>query len=86
MSYRIELIRIAVKQLTQLPPRIQIKIKNQINKLQHDPRPDGVKKLSGEDGIYRIKVAKDYRVVYQIKDDQLIVLIIKIGYRKDAYR
>ena len=65
---------------------IKVKIKNQINKLQHDPRPDGVKKLSGEDGIYRIKVAKDYRVVYQIKDDQLIVLIIKIGYRKDAYR
>ncbi len=50
-----------------------------------NPRPKGVKKLSGLDDLYRIRVG-DYRIVYQIHDDRLIVLVVRIGHRKDVYR
>ena len=53
--------------------------------LAKEPRPKGVKKLSGADDLYRIRVG-DYRVVYQIRDDRLIVLVVRIGHRKDVYR
>ncbi|MCP4757528.1 MAG: type II toxin-antitoxin system RelE/ParE family toxin [Proteobacteria bacterium] len=86
MPYKIELKRNAVKQLAKLARRIQVKIREQVNKLERDPRPAGVKKLSSDDSIYRIKVSKEYRIVYQIRDDRLIVLVIKIGHRKDIYR
>ena len=53
--------------------------------LAANPRPRGVKKLTGLDDLYRIRVA-DYRIVYQIQDDRLIVLVVRIGHRKDVYR
>ena len=53
--------------------------------LAANPRPKGVKKLSGPDDLYRIRVG-DYRIVYQIHDDRLIVLVVRIGHRKDVYR
>mgnify|MGYP001580816136 FL=1 len=49
------------------------------------PRPKGVKKLTGTDDLYRIRVG-DYRIVYQIHDDRLIVLVVRIGHRRDVYR
>jgi mRNA interferase RelE/StbE len=59
-----------------------------IEKLASDPRPRGVVKLSGRDEIYRIKVGpgKNYRVLYQIEDVALLVLIVKVGDRKEVYR
>jgi|GEM_PF-3513836 len=54
-----------------------------VESLKENPRPGGVKKLSGESELYRISVAKKYRVVYQIRDDKLIVLVVKLGHRKD---
>ncbi len=53
--------------------------------LQHHPRPQGVKKLTGEDYLYRIREG-DYRIIYTIQDKELIVLIVKIGDRKEVYR
>jgi mRNA interferase RelE/StbE len=53
--------------------------------LAQDPRPRGAKKLSDEDRLYRIRVG-DYRVVYQINDDILFVLVVRIGGRGDVYR
>lgn len=53
--------------------------------LAGDPRPKGVKKLFGLDDLYRIRVG-EYRVVYQIQDNRLIVLVVRIGHRKDVYR
>ncbi len=53
--------------------------------LAANPRPKGVKKLTGLDNLYRIR-AGDYRIVYQIRDDRLIVLVVRIGHRKDVYR
>ena len=49
------------------------------------PQPKGVKKLTGAEDLYRIRVG-NYRVVYQIQDNCLIVLVVRIGHRKDVYR
>ena len=50
-----------------------------------NPRPQGSKKLGGEDGLYRIRVG-DYRIVYAIRDDILVVLVVRIGHRSEVYR
>jgi mRNA interferase RelE/StbE len=53
--------------------------------LRENPRPTTVKKLAAEENLYRIRVG-DYRVVYQIRDKELIVLVVKIGHRREIYR
>jgi mRNA interferase RelE/StbE len=53
--------------------------------LAENPRPHGVESLAGEKGLYRIR-ASDYRIVYQIRDDALLVLIVRIGHRREVYR
>lgn len=50
-----------------------------------NPRPQGVKELAGEDDVYRIREG-DYRIIYTIRDKELIVLVVKIGDRKETYR
>lgn len=50
-----------------------------------NPRPHGTKKLVGLDQLFRVRVG-DYRIVYQIQDDKLVVLVVGIGHRKDVYR
>jgi len=56
-----------------------------IDTLAHEPRPRGAKKLAGEEGLYRIRVG-DIRVLYVVRDRELIVLVLEIGPRKDVYR
>jgi mRNA interferase RelE/StbE len=56
-----------------------------IDALAKNPRPSGMKKLEGEDNLYRIGVG-DYHIIYQIEDDKLIVLVVKIGDRKEIYK
>jgi mRNA interferase RelE/StbE len=55
-----------------------------IDSLAIDPRPSGVKKLKDEENVYRI-LARDYRIVYEIQDDELIILVIKIGHRRVSW-
>ena len=56
-----------------------------IDGLEKNARPSGCVKLAGEPDLYRIRVG-DYRVVYQVKDTALIVLVLSIGHRRDIYR
>ena len=53
--------------------------------LANDPRPPGCGKLAGLENLYRIRVG-DYRIVYQIRDEVLLVLVVKIGHRREVYR
>jgi mRNA interferase RelE/StbE len=85
MTYRIEFAKQAAKQFGSIPIREQQRLKPKIDALIAEPRPDGVVKLSGEEALYRIRVG-DYRIIYTIQDDRLLVLILKIGHRKDVYR
>jgi mRNA interferase RelE/StbE len=86
MTYRVLYKKSAVKELAEIPEKFLIKIRAAIEALADDPRPDGCKKLKGEwVGAYRIEVASQYRVVYEIQDDQIIVSIIRIGTRQGVY-
>jgi len=59
-----------------------------IEKLADDPRPHGVEKLEAKEKLYRLNVGpgKDYRVLYQIQDGILLIVVVKVGDGKDVYR
>lgn len=61
------------------------RIKQRIDSLAQNPYPSGIKKLEGEDELYRLRVG-DYRILYQVKGKILLVLIVGIGHRRDIYR
>ncbi|MEX2270695.1 MAG: type II toxin-antitoxin system RelE/ParE family toxin [Vicinamibacterales bacterium] len=84
-AYRIELKPSAARQLETLPRDLQRRIARKIDSLAEDPRQAGSHKLSGSDGLYRVRVS-DYRIVYQIRDALLLVLVLKIGHRREVYR
>ncbi len=83
MSYTIEWSNKAKKSLRKLPPNIQNRIKEAVDNLANESKPLGCKKLVGNTS-YRIRVG-NYRIIYDIEDDVLIITIIKIGHRKDVY-
>ena len=83
--YQIEIKASAKKELARLPRSIAEKVVERIKWLADNPRPDGCKKLRGEDSVYRIRVG-DYRVVYSIVDQCLIVEVIRIRHRREVYK
>jgi mRNA interferase RelE/StbE len=85
MAYSILLAPPAERQLKAFAPAIQKRLAKRLTSLRDNPRPQGVKKLAGEDDLYRVRES-DYRIIYTISDKELIVLVVKIGDRKDVYR
>lgn len=85
MTYRVQLKRSARKTFLSLPRDVQHRVAAVIDGLAANPRPPGVRKLTGSDVLYRIRVG-DYRVVYEIHDDRLLVMVIKLGHRREIYR
>jgi mRNA interferase RelE/StbE len=85
MTYSIEIKQSAQKELANLPRNIADKVIKQVRALADDPRPNGCKKFVGTDYTYRIRI-NDYRVVYSIFDQQLVIQVIKIGHRKAIYK
>lgn len=85
MSYVVHIKTGARKQLAMLPRAIQVRVDGRIRELAKDPRPHASVKLEGEDNLFRVRVG-DYRIVYEVHDDVLIVLVIRIGHRRDVYR
>jgi mRNA interferase RelE/StbE len=83
--YQIEIKTSAKKELARLPRQIAEKVVERIKWLADNPRPDGCKKLRGEDSVYRIRVG-DYRVVYSIVDQYLIIEVIRIRHRREVYK
>lgn len=84
MPYRVIVRPRAQRQLDKLPLKLQIRLVKSMQTLRDDPRPPGCKKLRGESNLYRIRVG-DYRVVYAIEDDVLIVYVLQLGHRRDVY-
>lgn len=85
MIYQIEFTKGALKKLKKLPTDIKERIDSKILELADEPRPNGVKKLEGDDSLYRIRV-NDYRIIYQIQDNVLLVTVVKVGHRREIYR
>ncbi len=75
----------ADRALKKLPQDVQRRIVGEVAILAHDPRPAGVVKLAGDENLWRIRVG-NYRVVYEIHGHRLIVLVLRVAHRKDAYR
>ena len=81
--YKVEIKRSAVKEIESLPRKEILIVLNRIRRLSDDPRPGEGKKLSGQEK-YRVRCG-DYRILYLIEDDVLVVYIVKVGHRKDVY-
>ena len=84
MSYTVKLTRQARKDLFQLPARTQVWAVTTIDQLAEEPRPTGCKQLKGGVG-YSIRRG-DYRIVYEIHDHDLIVVVIRATHRREVYR
>ncbi len=86
MSYTVKVSRPAEKFLRGLTDKkLYQRLRETIDVLKENPRPVDCTKLQGEDELYRVRVG-DYRIVYQIQDRQLIVLVVQIGHRREIYR
>lgn len=86
MRYEIEFTRAADKAFSSLPEKVQDRIDDVLDGLEKEPWPVGHKKLKGsKDDFLRVRVG-DYRVVYQVEEDRLVIVLIRIGHRKDVYR
>jgi mRNA interferase RelE/StbE len=82
-NYKLVLKKSAAKEIEKLPQADRVRIIAKISDLSTNPRPDGCKKLSGQEK-YRIRQG-DYRILYQIQDHQLVITVVKVGHRKDVY-
>lgn len=81
-SYSLQIKPSAAKELARLPDKARRGIVKKILALGSEPRPPGCEKLTGHD-LYRIRQG-DSRVVYEVHDDVLVVLVVRIGHRKDV--
>ncbi|MBE9204712.1 type II toxin-antitoxin system RelE/ParE family toxin [Synechocystis salina LEGE 06099] len=74
----------AAKEFRKLPLKLQQRLQIAINNLKNNPRSGDTIKLRGSDYLYRLRVG-DYRIIYQIDDQNKIVVIFRVGHRRDVY-
>lgn len=85
MAYEIEVLPAATRALKKVDERAAARIVDAIDSLADDPRPHGVKKLEGVKDLYRTRVGQ-YRIIYQIHDERLLIVVVTLGHRRDVYR
>ncbi|NMD46671.1 MAG: type II toxin-antitoxin system RelE/ParE family toxin [Propionibacterium sp.] len=85
MTYRVEFAAAALRQLRKLDRVAQRRVQAAVELLAGEPRPSGAKKLVGGDGEWRVRTG-DYRIIYEIHDGILLVLVVAVGHRRDIYR
>lgn len=82
--YAVNFTRAALKELNKLDKPLRHRILAAITLLEENPRPDGVKKLAGDENAWRIRFG-DYRVLYEVHDGRLLVVIFRIAHRREVY-
>ncbi|HVN64905.1 MAG TPA: type II toxin-antitoxin system RelE/ParE family toxin [Candidatus Binataceae bacterium] len=85
MAYRVDLTPVARRELGGLDSSVRERILRALIALETNPRPPRVKKLKGDGNYWRTRLG-DYRVIYEIRDDALVVLVVRIAHRREAYR
>ncbi len=85
MSFRIEVKRSAAKALKKIPKVDKKRIVDKIDSLVENPPKPETTKMKGNNPFHKVRVG-DYRIVYEIQEDVLVILVVKIGHRKDIYR
>jgi mRNA interferase RelE/StbE len=85
--YRVEFLKSAAKEFNALPMKIRARVLEALQLLSTNPFSELLrfKKLKGAESLYRVRVG-DYRIVYEVRGAVLLIVIIKIGHRKDVYR
>ena len=83
-SYELAFRKSVAKDLRELPKQDVKRILQRVRSLSDDPRPPGCEKLSGQER-YRVRQGL-YRIVYEIHDDAVLVIVVKVGHRRDVYR
>lgn len=84
MSYQIDVAPSALRQLRKLDPQARRKIQAAIELLADEPRPPAAKMLVNAGGAWRVRVG-DYRVVYDIEDGRLVILVLAVAHRREVY-
>jgi mRNA interferase RelE/StbE len=84
VTYEVRLAPAAVRQLRKLDPPGRRRVQAAIDLLAEDPRPPGARQLVGGAGEWRVRTG-DFRIVYDIRDGELLVLVVKVGHRRDVY-
>lgn len=86
MSYTVRIASVPTKFLERLRDKSLLRrLTEAMRSLAESSRPPGCVKLAGEENLYRIRVG-DYRIVYQVRDTELLVLVVAIGHRREVYR
>ena len=85
MAYRIEIDRQALKMLAALPKKVQRQIAQRIDSLAQDPLPPDARQIKGQEAIWRIR-SGSYRIAYTVRKNVLLILVLRVGDRKDFYR
>lgn len=83
--YRVDVARRALKSIAVLPRKDQQRVRAAIDLLAENPRPPGCVAMAGEPHVYRVRTG-DYRIVYEVFDDRLLVQVVRAGHRRDVYR
>lgn len=84
MTYDVRLAPAAMRQLRKLHPAGRRRVQATIDLLADDPRPPAARQPVGGAGEWRVRTG-DFRIVYEIQDRQLLVLVVKVGHRRDVY-
>ena len=83
MSYRIVIKKSAAQEIEGLPQKDRVRVIERIRGFAQDPRPPGCQKLSKQEK-YRVRQGR-YRILYQLEDDKLLVVVVKVAHREDVY-
>lgn len=85
MTYQVSLSPAAARQLRKLDPQARRRVQAAIELLAADPRPPAARQLVGGTGEWRVRTG-DHRIIYEIQDGRLLVLVLALGHRREAYR
>jgi mRNA interferase RelE/StbE len=85
VSYRISLSPAAARQLRKFDPQVRRRIQGVLELLADEPRPPAATRLVGGAGEWRVRTG-DYRIIYEIDDRELLVLVLRVGHRRESYR
>jgi mRNA interferase RelE/StbE len=85
MRYTVEFTASAAREFRALDRQAQRRISTKVAELAEDPFPPGVRKLQGEEDHWRLRVG-DYRIIYRVEKQRLVIVIVRIGHRREVYR
>ena len=83
--YEVLIARRASKAIAALPRRDQQRVRAAIDLLAETPRPPGCVAMKGEESTYRVRVG-DFRILYEVRDSELVILVVRVGHRREVYR